>query len=421
VTTDYGAANWDATYTTLANYRNIEKAAKAAGNGENLVAIAKIMQSFHFQRLVDIYGNVPYKNALNGGTDNFPVYDEGKDIYPLLVDQIDSALVYLKNASGTAINPGSYDIMFKGTMSKWVLFANTVKLKLLMRMTETAGGPAYIKAKLAGLKSSDFLVAGQDAAVNPGYSNSTATQQSPFWSDFGYTTTGNIYAGRTDYYRASSYAVNFYKSTNDPRLGAFYIPNTLGNYQGRAYGSVNAGVEHNDVISGVGGNATGKTQTIGVLKSASQDAIILPATESLFLQAEAAQRGFLPDNPVTLFQSAVSESFRLLGITNYTTAATTYTGQSNDLVNYTTSSNKLKTIITQKWAALNTYDPLESWSDWRRLGIPSDLPVSVYTGTTATHIPYRLPYPTSEYSYNPANVKAQGDIKILTSKIFWMP
>ena len=66
-------------------------------------------------------------------------------------------------------------------------------------------------------------------------------------------------------------------------------------------------------------------------------------------------------------------------------------------------------------------DPVESYSDWRRLGIPSDLPVSVYPGTTATHIPYRLLYPTSEYHYNAANVNGQGTINQFTSKIFWMP
>ena len=77
--------------------------------------------------------------------------------------------------------------------------------------------------------------------------------------------------------------------------------------------------------------------------------------------------------------------------------------------------------MLQKWAAMNTIDPLESWSDWRRLGIPSDLPVSIYPGSTAIHIPYRLLYPSSEYSYNTDNVNAQGTIDAMSSKIFWMP
>ena len=70
---------------------------------------------------------------------------------------------------------------------------------------------------------------------------------------------------------------------------------------------------------------------------------------------------------------------------------------------------------------MNTIDPLESWADWRRLKIPADLPISIYPGTIASNVPYRLIYPQSEYDYNNANVNAQGMIKPLTDKIFWMP
>jgi len=82
---------------------------------------------------------------------------------------------------------------------------------------------------------------------------------------------------------------------------------------------------------------------------------------------------------------------------------------------------KLTTIITQKWAALNGIDPLESFSDYRRLGIPA-IPVSIYPGVTVSHIPYRLPYPTSELNFNGGNVPDGGTgTQSLTSKIFWMP
>ncbi len=75
----------------------------------------------------------------------------------------------------------------------------------------------------------------------------------------------------------------------------------------------------------------------------------------------------------------------------------------------------------QKWAALNSIDPMESWGDWRRLGIPTDLPVSIFPGNTAPHIPYCLPYPVNEVSYNSANVPAGGTASdIFTKKIFWM-
>ena len=91
------------------------------------------------------------------------------------------------------------------------------------------------------------------------------------------------------------------------------------------------------------------------------------------------------------------------------------------LVDWTATSSadeKIALIITQKWAACNAVDPLEAYGDYRRLGIPSNLPVSIAPQNTQTHIPYRLIYPTSELSYNAANVPSGADIN---SKIFWMP
>ena len=111
----------------------------------------------------------------------------------------------------------------------------------------------------------------------------------------------------------------------------------------------------------------------------------------------------------------------MLGVDDYATAAATYVGQAgNQLTNWAAQSDKLRLIITQKWAACNSYDPLESHSDYLRTGFPSNLPVSIFPGNTQTTIPNRILYPTSEHSYNEQNVNAQGPITI-NSKIFWQP
>ena len=280
-----------------------------------------------------------------------------------------------------------------------------------MRQTEISGGPAYIQSNLTGLTTDDFLGAGENAGINPGYSNSSEEQQSPLWRNVGYNTDGSPNGGHF-YNRANSYAVDFYKATNDlQRIEKFYEENRAGIIRGRAFGSSDVG-QGNDVISGFGS---------GILRAPTMDAYILPAFESLFIQAEAAERGFIPGDPVALFKEAVTESFRLLGVADYENAARAFYSQPSDKVNIDVASNKISTIILQKWAALNAYDPVESYSDWRRLGIPADLPVSEYPGTTATHIPYRLLYPTSEYHYNATNVNDQGNINQFTSKVFWMP
>ena len=409
LTSDSYAANWDDTYVTLENYKNIIDNSRIPQNAYFL-AIAKIMEVFHYQRLVDLYNNLPYHDALLK-EHPFPTYDSAGAVYKDLILELDSAVSIINTADPLSVeDPGPSDVMFQGDMDKWIKFDRSLKLKILMRQTETTGGPAYITASLTGLTTDDFLGAGEDAGINPGYSNSSTAQQSPEWRNVGFGTDGSPTGGNF-YTRANSYGVNFYLATNDPRVKQFYDTNSNGIYQGRAFGSsdVNQG---NSVISGIGS---------GILQSPGMDAFIFPAFESLFIQAEAAQRGYIAGDPALLFKMAVTESFRLFNVPNFVSAAQTFYSQPNDKVNFDISTNKIRTIILQKWAALNAIDPLESYSDWRRLNIPSDLPVSVYPGTTATHIPYRLLYPTSEYHYNAANVDKQGTINQFTSKIFWMP
>jgi hypothetical protein len=421
ITTDFGSEIWNGTYINLANYQAIINSYGDEANTKGAIytAIARIMKAVHFQRLVDTYNNVPYSEALQAGVINAPVYDDAATIYKDLVKELDESVVLLQGAGIEADNPLQFDIMYGGDTEKWIQFANTTKLKILMNLTQTSDGPGYITANLAGLTAADFIGANADATINPAYTNNAGNQQNPLWNDIGFTTTGTL-AGNGDYFRANSYGVGFYQTFSDPRIDKFYTPvKSTGLVTGRVFGSTN-GDETNSKVSAIGGNVKGDPQTFGTLKSPTQGSVILSSTESLFLQAEAIQRGYLTGDAAKTYQSAVAESFRLLGVANYATAAATYTAQASDLVNFTTSTDKIKTIITQKWAALNTFDPLESWNDWRRLHIPASLPVSIYPGTTATHIPYRLLYPTSEYSFNAANVNAEGTITP-DSKIFWMP
>ena len=125
--------------------------------------------------------------------------------------------------------------------------------------------------------------------------------------------------------------------------------------------------------------------------------------------------------------TGMEESFRLLQVTSPAggpqASADNYinTNTSNPNIGFAASANQLQTLMTQEWVAYSGFDPLAAWNNYRRLGYPTSLPVSQFAGSVATHIPYRLLYPTSEYSYNSTNVNAQGTINNMTSTIFWMP
>ena len=193
-------------------------------------------------------------------------------------------------------------------------------------------------------------------------------------------------------------------------MGAFYapVPATTNQYNGTFFGTTD--VQVNTLVSSIGP---------GVLKSVDQSSPILLSSESLFMQAEAAQRGWITGTAKDFYQQAITESFINVGRT--AAEATAYYSQAGvNNVNFDASTNKLAAIIQQKWASENSLNPFESWSDYRRLGLPADVPISIEPSVTVKQIPVRLFYPQTEYSFNTTNVNAQGTINQFTSKIFWI-
>ena len=417
-TNTFNQGIWNDAYTNLKNYNYIEQQSLAQ-NQPNLQAIAKIMKAFHFQILVDTYGNIPYTNALQGLAVSQPTYDTGVAVYEDLFKQLDAALTLFASgdtraAAGETINnPGTNDIMFKGDIGKWRRFANTLKLRMILRQSEKPERQAFVQAALTVLKASPygFLRAGESAAINPGYLNS-ANQQSPFFATYGQGVNGQP-VEFNNIFRANRYALDFLISTQDDRRFSFYNPVSGSTFNATNFGTISPLV--NSQTSSIGP---------GVLQSATQDAVILSSFESLFIQAEAAQRTYITGNAKTLYESAIIQSYTYLGVKDAEGTAEKYArdflASENANVNWTLATDKLRLILTQKWASLNGITPFESWNDYRRTGIPA-VPVSQDPSTSIKQIPVRLLYPQTETQYNEAAVRAQGaDSQFDKTKIFWI-
>ncbi|HMH32932.1 MAG TPA: SusD/RagB family nutrient-binding outer membrane lipoprotein, partial [Puia sp.] len=139
VNTDTYSGNWDNAYLNLINYKVIIDQALKDSTLGNYKAVAMIMKAFVYQRIVDIYNNAPYSDALT--LKNFtPDYTDAQEIYKSLVNQIDSAITLINNPDPNAETLDQYDAMFAGDMDKWKKFGNTLKLKILLRQTEVSGG-----------------------------------------------------------------------------------------------------------------------------------------------------------------------------------------------------------------------------------------------------------------------------------------
>jgi hypothetical protein len=419
-----GNSLWNDLYLNLSNLNTLQTLAAAAPATANYQAISMILKAYDYEQLVDNYNNVPYSQTFDPKNIT-PAYDNGIDIYHDLGKQLDAAIALI-NKSTAAIGPTTSDVIFGGDMGAWKKFANTLKLRLAIRVSTKYPGDALI-TDLASTAAEGYLDGSTDAqnsdptkrltqaAVNPTYtgsnSGSGSSQQNPFYNTYGNDITGNPTFGNV-YYRANTYAINFYKTNNDPRIAVFYAPNAGGKFQGNVFGDTQTTLQ-NPGTSPIGP---------GLLIAPTQNAIIFSGAESLFLQAEALLDGFNigttgPATPQAAYEAAITASFESLGLTD--ADATTYFSQAINNVSYTTSSNKQTAILTQKWAALNGLFNLEAYNEYRRTGIPN-LPSSIDPAAISTTLPSRILYPTSELSTNAANLGKQGAISPFTSKIFWV-
>lgn len=412
ITASFYTGIWDSGYDILNDYEAMEVNAKAA-NMNYYIGIAKIMKSYQFQILVDAYGNVPYSEALKGTNLINPKYDNGQDVYNGLISDIDAGIAAIKlgNGNPAEVKPATDDILFGGNMTRWIKFANTLKLRILMRQSEMTDRAAYITTEMAKItaEGSGFLGAGESAQMNPGYLASSG-KLNPYWESYYQTAAGAI----TNNYRATKateYVLAKYDANTDPRKAQMY--NTVGGlYKGVPLGEPTTG-PNVDMYKTV--NTSPLKPAGAVLKTATSATPFLTSMESLFLQAEAVQRGWLTGNAATLYNSAIAESFAFSSVANAATAAATYSALPG--VDYALAPNKIEAIIKQKWLALNVIGAWELWNDFRRTGYPSDNPLSK-AALTAKH-PARLMYPTSELGTNAAQVKAQGTIDPFDTKIFW--
>jgi hypothetical protein len=375
-------------------------------------------------QLVDNYGNVPYTQALNSAQYLFPAYDSGSSIYDDLLKQLDAAIALAGTGS---VNPGSADIIFAGNMTNWKKFANTLKLKIAIRQFDYTIGTPTPKATKLGKNSAlltsisstasvGYLDDNTFAVANPGYqvSDSNGGQQSPFWSNYGYTAAGGEESGHA-YYRANTFEVALLKGFSDPRLTQIFAPVTGTTVTGIPLGG-NNGALTNAVVSSIGP---------GLDISPTMSAVVLSGSEACFLLSEGVLDGLVTSGTAQdYYQRGITASFVALQVPNASASAAAYYTQPTANVSWTASSaNYLLAIITQKYIALSGYGWFEIYNEWRRTTYPNLSGArSIKSGAlTAPGVPapYRIFYPSTEYSQNPNAVGAQPAVDPFSTKIFW--
>ncbi|TCC94025.1 SusD/RagB family nutrient-binding outer membrane lipoprotein [Pedobacter frigiditerrae] len=415
-------------------------------------SIARIMKAFAFARMVDQYNDIPYSKALLGTAALTPTYDKAEDVYKDLVKETTEAIAAITAAQASAATQAiasTADPLFKGDMDKWKRFANTLRLRLLIKMAGVPALTAYATPLFATTASVGYLT--DDALVNPGYLKE-AGRMNPVYGSLAASATNvrsQTSATTTKWMLAFYNGVKF----NDVARGSVIFrafPNTPANQLGdESAGAVAPIATYTAWFTGADFNTT----ALGVAKGPTQGAVIMLKAESDFLQAEAQARGYITsgDAGLAAFENGIKASYNYLyknasDVATKTAAdATTFLNdyKANNAtswnVNYTLAplgtdynqsilGRKIEAIITQKYIALANIQNDEAFNEYRRTAWPrvvtngANPPTDTFASkssvaTTPDKIITRILYPQEEYNLNPSNVPT--NISLYTSKIFW--
>lgn len=352
---------------------------------DNKLAIIDITEAYTYFVLVTAFGNLPYTDAMNA-SNLAPVFDDQETVYMNLLDRVKTDLDKLDNASASF---GSQDLIYGGNVDNWIKFANALRIKMALLITEVDNAKAVAIVNEAAANT--FT----SSADNFRFAyKTTQPNTNPIWVDL-------VNSKRTDFVPANT-LVDIMNTRNDPRR-PFYFTTVGGVYKGGTYGSGNS----YDSYSHVSAKVT----------AADFESLLLDYAEVEFLLAEVVARGGfnVAGTAAEHYSKAITASIKYWGGTDAEVVA--YLAQPS--VAYATATGTwAEKIGTQKYIALYNrgYD---AWLEWRRLDYPI---FNAPAGISYDKIPVRLTYPISEQNLNRANYdKASTDIggDALTTKLFW--
>lgn len=381
---------WQELYAgALTDLREIVRKAGTAENTRNYTAVAKILQAYTFQLLTDNFGDIPFTDALKGQDAGVtsPHYDRQQDIYPALITLVKEGRDLI---DVNALGPGSDDVIFKGDMNAWAQFANTLLLRLNLRMVYV--NPTAAMAGVNEVRSNTYGFLATTAQVS--YSSSPGNAY-PFYSEMSNLSfVQNVVASAT--------ATNAFIANDDPRLFSFYT-GAVGLQQG--YYSIPSPGAYSAPSALTGANANDPSSAVAPVK-------LLSSYESLFLQSEAAARLGSATEAQAFYNDAITANFLEYDLT--AEDAATF---EDSVVTYPLTGaveEQIKAIITQKWFAMTGNQNIEAWTEWRRTGYPDFFTVS-RASRIGNQFPVRLPYPETELTRN-LNFPGQKNV---TDRVWW--
>lgn len=380
----YGGNPWPFMYSNLRDNEILLQKARANAAFGVYEGPALIMKAYIAATLTDLYGDVPYSEALQGKAGVItPAYDSQESIYTAaggILDNLDKGIASINNYKGPTALDG--DVLYGGNRSKWIKFANSLKIKSLMRIS----GKVDVKVALQKVVTEDNFI--KTNADNAAYRFSL-TQPNNFRM-----ATARI--GDFNLFIMSKTSEELLTGLNDPRIATYFRPTAArpGTYKGLLNGPDASKLS----ISLADYSLTG---TIFRENSDRLYANYMTAGETSFWLAEAAERKLVSASAKALYEQGITQSFEYWGTAlpaSYLTSSKVAYGQNGQ--------DPIEQILTQKWLG-NINNAYEGWTEYRRTGFPRLKTVSASLNNGL--IPVRMPYPGTESALNAVQYKKAAD------------
>lgn len=361
-----------------------------SGPSVNQIAVCRILKAYTYHNLTDIWGDIPYSQALEGAENASPVYDTQQQIYESILSELDEAYTQIDEEAGAIEG----DLIYGGDMAKWKVFAQSLRLRLGMRLSEV--DPAKAQAVVQDALSKGVLMSNEDNALF------AYNEQVPFVNPW-----YNEFELETITLAVTNTMIDKLKALNDPRLAAFAEPaDALGEYIGMPYG----------VNAAVAGSIKNEEVSLpsNTIIASTFPAMLQTYSEVLFLQAEAAARGWSGGSAEQLYNQAITASMQQWGVAEADIA--TYLAQPEIAFD---AGNFRQSIGDQKWLGLYMQG-MEAWAEWKRLDFPVLLPAP--DAAAGRDIPRRKGYPLTEITLNKTHyeeaIQRQGP-DLMSTRVWW--
>ena len=336
-------------------------------------AIARIWKVYILNRYTDYFGPIPYSQIGKFKEGEGVAYDSQKDIYYDFFKELDEASKLLKDNMAKP-SFGDKDLIFKGDNAKWLKFANTLRLRLALRISGVEPQKAKQEAE-AAFAAGIMLNSGDDAFMQASAATRNYLNYISAWNEF----------------RMSANMESLLVGYNDPRLGLYFSPAKAdGKYRGGRSGMIPA-------EQTVGYNTYDFTSDLGPRFSPSlmntNPLIVMYAAEAYFLRAEGALNGWnMGGTAQELYEKGIETSMRTWGINDAAVISKYINGTSLPIapapengwntppltdipVKFSSIPEKQREQIgTQKWLAIYPSD-MEAWAEMRRTGYPKMYPL----------------------------------------------